>query len=229
MQKRESGKRTAQHRARYRSRVGAVYRPRPRIVVVCDDKVTAPRYFKYLQDEVKAHVALQVVPRRADCDDSTAVIAMAKQYLDRLHEEASEDSEVGSVWALIDIEGSPTVQASALQAKEDGEQQGVSVALSKPCFEVWTLLHLEHTGAYFADCNAVLSRVKTQWRKRFGQDFGKKTQANYSRIIKDRSVAAQRARQHHSRNHGDPSWTEVYLLISEIDDLVAQEHGPGPY
>ncbi len=229
MRKREGGKRTAQHRARYRSRVGAVYRPRPRIVVVCDDKVTAPRYFKYLQDEVKAHVALQVVPRRASCDDSTAVIAMAKQYLDRLHEEASDDSEVGSVWALIDVEGSSTAQASALQAKERGELLGVSVALSKPCFEVWTLLHLEDTGALFADCNAVLSQVKTEWRKRFNQDFGKKTRAEYSRIIKDRLVAAERARRHHSRNPRDPSWTEVYLLISEIENLVAQEHGPGPF
>jgi hypothetical protein len=88
-------------------------------------------------------------------------------------------------------------------------------------YEVWTLLHLVDTGTAFLDCQAVLARVESEWQARFGQPFGKKAQADYAKIIGDRRVAASRARKHCEA--GDPSWTEVYLLIEEIERLAGSD------
>lgn len=96
----------------------------------------------------------------------------------------------------------------------------MSVALSDPCYEVWTLLHLQDTGEMFVDCGAVLARIRQRWKTRFGQEFGKKAQADYSKILADRATAAERARRHHQ--NGDQSWTEVYLLIDEIARRCAE-------
>ena len=137
----------------------------------------------------------------------------------REDEKARDKADQQSVWALIDLEATQTQNEAAPQAEIKGEKAGIHVALSKPCYELWTLLHLHDTGEAFADCDAVISRLKRDWRTRFGQSFVK-SQADYSKIIEFRIDAAKLAKQHHKNR--DPSWTEVFGVIEEIEQRYAQ-------
>lgn len=201
-------------RDRYGHRATGTRAPRPVKTIVCDDSRTAPSYFTELKRVVRPGVTLNVV--RANCAASVSdIVERAIKERAKL-EEGSEAGD--SVWALIDLECEPHVRQRAEVERKRAQQSDVAVALSDPCFEVWTLLHLEDTGAQFTDCDAVLKRIKSAWKSRFAQDFPRKAQADYSKIIGLRLEAARRAKQHWEAQ--DPSRTEVYMIIDEIESQL---------
>ncbi len=188
------------------------------MVVVCDDTKTAVAYFTALKHEIKAKLTLEVVA--APCHGATPdnVIKEAINRAKALFGGTSDGEDGGdAVWVLIDLEKEIEKQEQTKKAKECGEKENIKVALSNPCYEVWTLSHLVDTGEAFHDCQAVVQRIKKEWKSRFGADFGgKKAKADYGKIIPLRSDAIKRCRKHYSH---DPSWTEVYELVEYIQKL----------
>ena len=111
---------------------------------------------------------------------------------------------------------STPIKGVLLRLKKVGIARGVQVALSSPCYEVWTLLHLVGTGETFMNCAAVLSRVEIEWAKAFGQAFGTKAQADYSKLMPLVDQAVERASRNHQSVPPTPSWTEVYKAVQVI-------------
>lgn len=144
------------------------------------------------------------------------VVKRAIDEQEELNRDGQEPRD--AVWAVLDLEREKPRRQQAADAKKRAESNGVKAALSDPCYEVWTLLHLEDTGANFEDCRKVNDRVKQVWEKEFGQSSGSKAQVDFSRIIAQRREAAARAKQH--RQNNDPSWTEVYRIIEDIESIV---------
>jgi hypothetical protein len=213
---RQRGRSRGIGRNRYGSRPTQIRAPLPVVIVVCDDARTAVSYFNQLKRVVKEKLTLTVIRNPHDRASAAEVVKEAIKrssalQKDKSHDEADEDS----AWALIDLEGTPDRRRAALKAKRDAKAGGIRVALSNPCYEVWTLLHLVDTGACFVNCQGVLDRIGHEWARRFRQPFGAKAQADYSKIIGDRHQAAARAKKHREAN--DPSWTEVYLLLEDIE------------
>lgn len=191
--------------------------PLPIVTIVCDDTATAPAYFTALSREVKQRVTLRIV--RAPCRGASPdmVVEEAIRKTRELAESGDQDdNDRDAVWALLDLESEPERQCQARDARNRAEQNSVKVALSIPCYEVWTLLHLQDTGEYFKSGRDVLARVERQWQTCFGQQLGPKAQADYSKIVPRRSEAANRAEAHWRNN--DPSRTEVFRIIRDIDD-----------
>lgn len=144
------------------------------------------------------------------------VMGAAKEELKSLRRQGVHDvNDRDSVWALIDFEAEARRRKEARTAKTEGQKQGISVALSDPCYELWTLLHLQDTGELFTNCDAVCQRLAQLWKETFGEVFPKKAQADCRKLLARRLTAVERAKQHHMNN--DPSWTEVYKLIEEIE------------
>lgn len=207
-------KEARQNRERYaRPRPVNQREPLPVVVVVCDDTKTAPTYFNALAQKLKGKVYLKAHGCGAMPAD---VLAEAKSKREGLLEKSSADAEHDKnvVWALIDVEGEQQRQNAAWTAKESAENDGIKVALSKPCFELWTLLHLCDTGEAFSDCSAVIARLNAEWKKVFGKAMGPKAQADFSKIRPKIDEATKRARKHRESN--DPSWTEVFKVLEEI-------------
>lgn len=198
--------------------------PLPVVIIVCDDSVTAPAYFDALKREVKSVVTLHITPASCGRSSPGAVvnraIAEREQLLRGLR---GKERERDSVWVVLDLEHEPHRRNQAKQEKQRAEAKGVEVALSDPCYEVWTLLHLEDTGQRFATCAKVTERVKILWKKTFAQPLDRKTRADYTKIIGMRQGAATRARRRHKNR--DPSWTEVYKIIDAIP-VHLQQTGP---
>ncbi len=216
-----------QQNGTYRNRYGSSrpYQTRstlPVVVIVCDDTKTAISYFDVIKREVKAKVTVTIV--NAPCDGATAdmVVSLAIKAADDLKSARSHDPEdaTETIWALIDLEAEPEKQASARLARGKAlSHGGVSVSLSNPCFEVWTLAHLIDTGEAFNNCKAVLDRIKVEWKKKFGSAFEKKAQADYQKLMQYRSDAIQRAKKRSERK--DPSWTEVWKVVEAILSMAS--------
>ena len=210
-------KEACNRRQRFGVRSTRTRAPLPIVTIVCDDTATAPAYFIVLRREVKQRLTLKVF--RAPCQGASPDMVV-EEAIRKTREFAQggdrDDNDRDVVWALLDVESEPERQSQAQDAKTKAEQNGVKVALSVPCYEVWTLLHLQDTGEQFANCREVLARVRQQWKACFGQQLGPKAQADYSKIVPRRGEAAKRAEAHW--NNGDPSRTEVFGVIRDIDD-----------
>lgn len=191
------------------------------MIVACEDRVTAPSYFRELKLIVEHFVTVQVVPPSSGKTSPRAVLASARRSWEELKRNQQEDEGTrDSVWAVIDMECDAERRKQAEDAKESGEDTVVNVVLSNPCYEIWTLLHLEDTGEYFNNCAQILDHIKPLWQKKIGHSFARKTQADYVKIHKWRRDACERAKKH--RENNDQSWTEVYKIIEAIESLDPQ-------
>lgn len=116
-------------------------------VVACDDTFAPDQYFSFFRiPRVKVHVVPTI--------DGTST---AKQVLARLRE--IETDEEDERWMLLDTDHCITgAHVKGFQAAiRDAESHGIQVALSRPCFEFWLLLH--HLGlppdAEYRECGSV--------------------------------------------------------------------------
>jgi len=100
-------------------------------IVACDDTYAPKQYFDFFKI---SRVQVHVVPT----EDGTSV---AKSVLNRLL--AFDHDGDDELWMLLDtdhcIEG--THFSGFITALKDAQRNGVQVALSRPCFELWLLLH----------------------------------------------------------------------------------------
>jgi len=100
-------------------------------IVACDDTYAPKQYFDFFKI---TRVQVHVVPT----EDGTSA---AEHVLERLRN--IEHEEEDELWMLLDtdhyIQG--THLASFTAALAAAGQLGVNVALSRPCFELWLLLH----------------------------------------------------------------------------------------
>jgi len=154
---------------------------------------------------------------RAAPNDGAAAHAVVEAAIKDLQSLDKQTSDRQAVWALIDTEGDPVLQSKAFDAQKYGRKNNISVALSCPCYELWTLLHLEDTGQQFSNCNQVGVALKQAWQQKFGQSFDRKTQIDCGKLLPLIATAVENARRHHKAQ--DPSWTEVYKVIDAIVEL----------
>jgi RloB-like protein len=121
-------------------------------IIACDDTYAPKQYFEFFRIP-RIHV--HVVPTTDGSSNAQAV-------LDRLLEYDCQDHD--ERWILLDTDHAirgPHIK-QFLAALQTARQKGINVALSRPCFELWLLLH--HVGegvvAGLADCNAVDTHLR---------------------------------------------------------------------
>lgn len=108
-------------------------------IIACDDTYAPKQYFEaYEGNFLGKRLQVHVIPTQ----DGTS---SAEHVLNRLLNFESEERD--EKWLFLDtdhyIRGSH--QKSYIQAIQKAKQQGVKVAVSRPCFEFWLLLHhLKH-------------------------------------------------------------------------------------
>jgi hypothetical protein len=126
-------------------------------IIACDDTYAPDQYFKLFRfSRVKVHV----VPTSNGTSAAGAVLARLLEYN---HDDDDER------WLMLDTDH--LVQgphlAGFMRALQDAEDNGVKVALSRPCFELWLLLHHEPETSLFQLQDA--SAVDAALRARLGE------------------------------------------------------------
>jgi len=100
-------------------------------IIACDDTFAPKQYFEFFQlTRIKVHV----VPTQ---DNSSAAAHVLQRLLNVDHEDDDER------WLLLDTDHytSGTHLSGFTQTLAEARRQGINVALSKPSFELWLLLH----------------------------------------------------------------------------------------
>jgi hypothetical protein len=100
-------------------------------IIACDDTYAPKQYFGFFR---LTRVQVHVIP-------TTAGDSAAKHVLERLLKTECDDDD--QLWLMLDTDHCIQEQhkASFLTAIGNARQRGVNIALSRPCFELWLLLH----------------------------------------------------------------------------------------
>ena len=116
--------------------------PKRTFMVFCEGEKTEPDYLTALKNEPDvydvASVSIQVAEDPRGAVPYTLVSAAA-EFNSRSSEEAGE---VDEVWCLFDVE-CPGSHPNLQEAVDLANQNGIRLAISNPCFELWLALHFE--------------------------------------------------------------------------------------
>jgi hypothetical protein len=125
--------------------------PKIRILVVCEGKKTEPLYFRQFQHHVhnpRVHVE-PVGPAGVPLTVVQTAIDERRKAEDDAQRQRDENLRWDEVWAVFDMDDHPNVA----EAKQLATANGIRLAVSNPCFELWALLH-------FVDQQAHIERGK---------------------------------------------------------------------
>lgn len=176
----------------------------PRILIVCEGIVTEKRYFEYLGRAERISVQLTVQAGGTP----KALVEKAVEL------KSADDGLFDEVWCVFDIDEHPLVP----DAKQQARDNGIQLAISNPCFELWALLH-------FQDQRAEIGRRQTQrlCRKHIA---GYQKELPCEELTRRHSVALGRAtkldqwQSNRGKAGSNPS-TGVYVLVEKIKSFRA--------
>lgn len=170
--------------------------PKYRILVVCEGRITERQYFQAFQHDMRnprVHIALPDTSGVPVTVVETAV-RLQMEAEEAAHRERDENLRFDSIWAVVDVDEHPNLEA----AQKLALQKNVHMAISNPCFELWALLHFEDIGAH-------VERDKLKRRlRRFVPGYEK--ELPYEQLKSGYVVAVSRARslEHEAQRHEAP-------------------------
>jgi hypothetical protein len=136
------GRRYSQRFARRRPR----FSPRPRILIVCEGKVTEPTYFNDLKRlEQNRLIEVMILPGAGVPKTAVESAAEEKKAAEkRAKKESDVFAKYDHVWCVFDVDSHPNLQDAIQQARANN----IELAISNPCFEIWILLHFQDQRAH---------------------------------------------------------------------------------
>jgi hypothetical protein len=118
--------------------------PLPRMLIVCEGTRTEPGYFNDLRHAERGLVDLKISPGGVP----RTLVERAVELKDAAEKDAKsrrdENLSYDEVWCVFDIDEHPGVP----DAKQQARDNGIELAISNPCFELWMLLHFRDQRAY---------------------------------------------------------------------------------
>jgi hypothetical protein len=191
-----------------------VLEPRRRLLVVAEGEVTEKEYLEGFVARCRNQlVAFEFV---GDAGVPMTLVERAKSLRDDATELARRERDdylaYDEVWCVFDIDEHPRVG----EAREMARDNGLRLAVSNPCFELWLVLHLKDNPGmqHRHDMQDLLQNLMPNVRLKH---------IDFEQLIGGYELAYQRAKRmaRDAEEEGEalrnPS-TEVYLLTDSIDE-----------
>ncbi|MFJ2897750.1 RloB family protein [Streptomyces sp. NPDC087218] len=194
---------------------------RRRFLIYCEGACTEDQYFKGLRAELRSlPVAICL---GGEHGEPKSLVRAAIDHQERAPRSASDRwTKYDEVWCVIDVEA-PVPHEGLADALELARRNGVEVALTNPCFELWLLLHFQDVSGYHtsADAQRTLEKLGT-----CGYSIGRK-HLEYESLRGRYEQAEERARalrQRGTKGHAGNPWTDADRLVGLLREA---RHEPG--
>lgn len=201
-------------RARPLSRRPALLDPRPRVLVVCEGRVTEPQYFDAFRKEEENQLVEVLIDSEGGAPKTLVERAAIrkKSSEEEARRARDENLKYDEVWCVFDIDEHPKIPDARQQARDNA----INLAISNPCFELWLLLHFreQHAHVERKPITKLLRNHIPDYRKRVPFET---LRDGYSEAV----LRAQQLDKHHIDvgNEGDNPSTNVYLLTERIREF----------
>ena len=210
-------------------RRGPVKDPATIIAVVTEGEKTEPLYLetfkKTLPRELVFRLELEIV---RGVGVPMTVVNRAIKKLKNLKDSQKSLSEKDSVWAMFDRDKHPKFE----EAKRKARSEGIGLAVSNPCFEIWGIYHYQDWQGHIErdQCQKELERLCPSYNRKSGKVFiDRDAIKNKYRDAMRRAKESLDSRKREDKPEGNPS-TSVYLLMEEIlskvEELKRQNEEP---
>jgi hypothetical protein len=147
-------------------------RPRKTLVIFCEGERTEPEYLDALkrQPSVRdvAAVDLRVETGKGGSVPRT-LVAMATEARSRA---INEEAEIDEFWCVFDVEW-PRNHPGLREAIQQARTNGIKLAISNPCFELWLILHFQDHTAWLDNNQALHLRRQFDGSSHKGLDAAK--------------------------------------------------------
>jgi RloB-like protein len=193
----------------------ATRRPRKTLVVFCEGERTEPEYLDALkrQPSVRdvAAVDLRVETGQGGSVPRT-LVAMATEARARAIE---EDAEIDEFWCVFDVEW-PRNHPGLDEAVQQARVNGINLAVSNPCFELWLILHFQDRAAWLDNNQARRLRRQVDGSSDKGLEASK-----YMPFTSDAARRAAALDKRHLRDdtvfpHNNPS-SGMHRLLAAVE------------
>lgn len=188
------------------------------VLIVGEGRQTEPNYFRGLGKSLPRSSAFAIKAKKGHGRSPEAVV---KEAIDYRHGAEERGLEYDEVWCMLDVER-PSNRTSLNAAVALAEEEGITLCLSNPSFEVWLLSHFVKWARSYRDCDAVIVDLSRQWQKLCGRDYQKSDDRIYGTIGHLTRTAIENAQWVHQNHHAGKSIadanssTEVYRLVSRL-------------
>ena len=194
---------------------------RPRVLICCEGKVTEPSYLNALRAELRIRlVHVEVVGGDVGGSNPKTLVDYAVERKEQAEGDARREKDdnlkYDEVWCVFDVD----VHEHVADAKQKASANGIRLAISNPCFELWLLLHFQDQRQYIerheaqSACRAHMPRYEKEVP--FELVFPHHQEAV------DRAVALDEWQREQGRPGGNPS-TGVHQLTERIMELSREE------
>jgi hypothetical protein len=189
--------------------------PRKTLVVFCEGEKTEPEYLGALKrlPRIRDVAAVDIRVETGHCGAvpktlvATAVAAH-KRAID-------EEAEIDEFWCVFDVEW-PRNHPGLKTAVQQAQTNGINLAISNPCFELWLVLHFQdHTG-WLDNTGACRLRSRLD-----GSASKSLDPATYMPLTAEAALRAAALETRHVRNgtdfpHDNPS-SGMHRLIASVE------------
>ena len=185
--------------------------PKRRILIICEGTVTEAGYFRDLRSLFRNPLVEIEIDNEGGVPKTLVEKAAARKKAAEREAKGQRDEflRYDMVWCVFDVDEHPHL----FDARQQARDNGIDLAVSNPCFELWALLHFQSQTAY-------LERDEARRRLQEhipGYDKAlpfKRLHPTYSEAVK-RAQNLERLREEAQDPGGNPS-TGVYQLTEII-------------
>ncbi|MEU3216397.1 RloB family protein [Streptomyces sp. NPDC006971] len=189
-----------------------------RFLIYCEGECTEHQYFKGLRAELRALPV--AVCLGGEHGEPKSLVKAAIEHKNRAPSSASDRwTAYDEVWCVIDVEA-PVPHEGLADALKLARRNGIEVALTNPCFELWLLLHFQDVRGY---CTSAEAQKALEKLGSCGYSVSRKHLVYES--LRDGHTQAEelaRALRGRKKGHADNPWTDVDRLVGL---LKAARHG----
>lgn len=182
-------------------------KPRALILIVCEDSISAPAYFRAVRAKLRLSTA-EVEVYGKEC--GSAPINVAEFALERKKIRKKEGSPPDHVFPVVDVDHHGTLD----QARDFARANGLDLIVSCPCFERWYLLHFERGDRPFDS----FDEIKRPLKKHLPA-YDKGTFAEFDFLwarIRTAFENAERLRRSRAEDPAQTAYTDVDLLLRKL-------------
>lgn len=117
--------------------------PRPTVLIFCEGRETEKQYLeKFARHHRNARIRVEVAGEVGVPFSLVRFARQRKLEIDvKARRQKDENIAYDSVWCVFDIDEHPQVP----DAKNMAAENGIHLAISNPCFELWLILHLRES------------------------------------------------------------------------------------
>ncbi|GAB3888011.1 RloB family protein [Microbispora bryophytorum] len=188
------------------------------IMVFCEGRSSEPDYINGLKR--LPHIADNTTLNIQIHPEQGVPITLVRKAV-----ECASDPEIDECWCLFDVEW-PRNHPNLAQAIDLARSNGINLAISNPCFELWLILHFDNCGAFMDTDSAERRSRSLDGRPGKSIDPGV-----YMPLRMNAARCAERLDARHAENrtifpHDNPS-SGMYKFLRNLEGEQKRSRGTG--